>query len=67
MQAHNSPCSRETLFASSVTAIIKPDLNISFVGPYQPSTFSFGGHAKGVKPADLAAWESPVMPARKAD
>lgn len=56
-----------TLWALGMEAIIKPDLNISFVGPYQPSTFSFGGHAKGVKPADLAGWESPIMPARKAD
>lgn len=42
---------------------IKADFDISFVGPYKPSTFSFGGFAKGVKPSVLAGWESPLMPA----
>lgn len=41
---------------------IKPDLGISFVGPYKPGTFSFGGYARQVKPADLAGWDSPIMP-----
>ena len=43
---------------------IKPDLNVSFVGPYQPSKFSFGGEVKGVKPLDLSGFESPIMPER---
>ena len=33
---------------------IKPDSNIDFVGPYNPTTFSFGGYRQGVKPADIA-------------
>ena len=37
-----------------------PTSDISFVGPFQPSTFSFGGFVKGVKPADLAGWDSPI-------
>jgi hypothetical protein len=41
---------------------IKPDLEIRFVGPYQPNTFSFDGQAPGVKPAELAGWDSPIMP-----
>ena len=41
---------------------IKPDMDISFVGPFQPRKFSFKGEAKKVKPADLAGWESPIMP-----
>jgi type 1 glutamine amidotransferase len=40
---------------------ITPDLNIEFVGAYNPVTFSFGGHRKGVKPADLAGWDTPIM------
>lgn len=40
---------------------IKPDLPIDLVGPYNPSTFSFGGHKLGVKPTDLAGWDSPIM------
>ena len=37
----------------------------AFVGPYQPTTYSFGGYVKGVKPADLAGWESPILPKAK--
>lgn len=53
-----------TLWAMGMEAAIKPDMNISFVGPFQPNTFSFGGHAKKVKPADLAGWDTPIMPAQ---
>jgi hypothetical protein len=41
---------------------IKADLPIDFVGPYQPTTFKFGGGRKGVKPADLEGWETPILP-----
>ena len=50
------------LWAAGLDAAIKPDLNIAFVGPYEPNTFSFGGAARNVKPSDLAGWESPIMP-----
>ena len=40
------------LWAIGLEDQIKPDLTIDFIGPYQPSTFSFGGHRKGVKPAE---------------
>ena len=50
------------LWAAGLEARIRPTSDISFVGPYQPSTFSFGGFVKGVKPADLAGWESPILP-----
>ena len=43
-------------------ANIKADNDMSFVGKYQPSTFKMGGHAKGVKPADLQDMNSPIMP-----
>ncbi len=46
---------------------IKPDLAIDFVGPYQPVTFRFGGHRKGVKPADLQEWDSPILPDHSKD
>lgn len=51
-----------TLWAIGMENIIKPDLNISFVGPYRPTTFSFDGAVPGVKPSDLADWDSPIMP-----
>lgn len=52
------------LWAAGLEKSIKPDGDISLVGPYQPSTFSFNGHVKGVKPADMAGWDSPI-PAKK--
>ena len=39
---------------------IKPDMDVAFVGPYHPSTFSFGGYRKKVKPADIAGWDTPI-------
>ena len=44
---------------------ITPDLEIGFVGPYNPSTFSFGGHRQGVKPLDMAGWDTPIMDTSK--
>lgn len=52
------------LWAVGMEKEIKADLPIGFVGPYKPGTFSFGGHARQVKPSDLAGWESPIMPDR---
>lgn len=51
-----------TLWALGMEAAIKPDLNIAFVGPYQPTTFSFEGCVPGVKPSDLREWSSPILP-----
>jgi type 1 glutamine amidotransferase len=48
------------LWGAGLEKSIEPDSDISFVGPYKPSTFSFGGYVKGVKPADLARWDSPI-------
>ncbi len=44
---------------------IKPDGDVAFVGLYRPATFGFGGHVKGVKPSDLAGWDTPIMPRAK--
>lgn len=52
------------LWAIGMEKEIKADLDISFVGPFNPSKFSFKGEAKNVKPSDLAGWELPIMPAR---
>ena len=41
---------------------IKADNPIAFVGPYQPTTFSFTHFPRGVKPSELADWDSPIMP-----
>ena len=52
------------LWAAGLDSSIRPDNNISLVGPYQPTTFGFGGFVKGMKPADFAGWDAPI-PAKK--
>jgi hypothetical protein len=52
------------LWAAGLDASIRPDGPIGFVGPYQPSTFNFGGFVKGMKPSDMAGWDTPI-PAKK--
>ncbi len=52
-------------WAAGLEDKITPELAIDFIGPYQPSTFSFDGYVKKVKPADLAGFESPIMPKSK--
>ena len=54
------------LWAAGMESSIKPDLDIAFIGPYKPNTFCFAGHAVNVKPADLAGWDTPIMPTRGA-
>ena len=39
---------------------IKADASIEFVGPYNPATFNFNGERRGVKPADIAGWDTPI-------
>lgn len=40
---------------------IKPGNKIDFVGPYHPTTFSFTEFRRGIKPADLAGWDTPIL------
>jgi type 1 glutamine amidotransferase len=35
---------------------------IDFVGKYQPTTYRFNGYRRGVKPSDIAALDSPILP-----
>lgn len=51
-----------SLWAVGMEDQIKPDNNIAFVGPYQPTTFNFDGYKANVKPSDLAGFESLIMP-----
>ena len=53
------------LWAAGLESEHPPDNDISFVGPYQPSTFAFGGFVKGMKPADLAGWDTPIPKATR--
>ena len=45
---------------------IKPDNNIDFVGPYNPTTFNFNANRQGVKPSDLTGWDTPIYDKGKA-
>lgn len=49
-----------TLWAAGLDAAIRPDGNISFVGPFRPTTFAFDGHVKGMKPSDMAGWDTAI-------
>lgn len=48
------------LWAAGLESSIKPDSDVGFVGPFHPSAFAFGGFVKGVKPADMAAWDAAI-------
>ena len=40
---------------------IRPDLDVSFVGPFEPNTFGGGGaYAKGIRPEMYEGWTSPI-------
>ncbi|MFT7671203.1 MAG: hypothetical protein ACI8X5_003920 [Planctomycetota bacterium] len=47
---------------SSITA----DSPVDFVGPYNPIPFGFGSYRRGVKPADLSGFDTPIYDASKA-
>jgi hypothetical protein len=49
-------------WAGGWEASIKPDLDVSIVGSYNPSAYTSGMYYEGVKPLDLAGWDSHVMP-----
>lgn len=49
-----------TFWALGLEAAIKPDLNVAFVGPFKPNTYSGGGYARGIKPEMYAGFESPI-------
>jgi type 1 glutamine amidotransferase len=48
------------LWAAGLETRIDASSDIRLVGPYHPSTFAFGGFVKGVKPADMAGWDTPI-------
>ena len=50
------------LWAAGLEDSIRPGNDVSFVGPFQPPTYNCSGFVKGVKPADLAGWDAPIMP-----
>ncbi len=49
------------LWTVSLEDSIKADIDVSLVGPYNPVVFGFDAYRRGVKPADLAGWDTPIM------
>lgn len=50
-------------WAVGLEKAIKPDLDISLVGPYRPTWMNVNKRAAHVKPEDLAGWDTPIWPA----
>ncbi len=50
------------LWAAGLENAITPDNDVSLVGPFRPTTYGFDGFVPGVRPAELAGWESPIPP-----
>jgi hypothetical protein len=50
-----------SLWAAGLEDTITASLDVSLVGPYHPVTFSFDGYRRGVRPADMAGWDTPIM------
>lgn len=48
------------LWALRMEDAIRPDGPIDFVGPYHPTDFSFTSYRRGVRPADVSGWDSPI-------
>lgn len=53
-----------SLWGAGLESAIRPTSDISFVGPYQPSTYNFSGFVKGMKPSDMAGWDT-AIPSRR--
>ena len=54
------------IWAVGLEKAIKPDLDVSFVGPFNGTWARGKGRRKpGTKPADLAGWEAPIVPLAK--
>lgn len=48
-------------WAAGLEEAITPDLAIDFVGPYHPARYAFDGFRIGVRPSDMAGWDTPIM------
>ena len=48
------------LWCLGLESEIKAENPIAFVGPYHPTNFSFTEFRRGVKPADIAGWDTPI-------
>jgi len=49
-------------WTTGLESAIKPEMDVSFVGPYRPTWLGENKRAAGVKPEDLAGWDTPIWP-----
>lgn len=54
-----------TLWCMKMEKHIKADADVSFVGPYNPSTFSFKPSITDAKPGDIEGWDTPILKPEK--
>jgi len=54
-----------TLWCMGMEDVIKADADVSFVGPYNPSTFSFKPSITDAKPSDIEGWDTPILKPKK--
>ncbi|MDG1806428.1 MAG: ThuA domain-containing protein [Pirellulaceae bacterium] len=50
-----------TLWCMGMEKEIKADADVSFVGPYNPTTFSFKPSITDAKPSDIQGWDTPIL------
>jgi hypothetical protein len=50
-------------WTTGLEAVIKPDLEISLVGPFNPTWLGTFRRAGNAKPSDLASYDSPIFSA----
>ena len=53
-----------TLWCMEMEQHIAADADVSFVGPYNPTTFSFKPSIQDAKPSDIDGWETPILKAK---
>ena len=50
-----------TLWCMGMEDVISADADVSFVGPYNPSTFTSKPSIKDAKPDDIVGWDTPIL------
>ncbi|MGI9466429.1 MAG: ThuA domain-containing protein [Rubripirellula sp.] len=54
-----------TLWCMNMEDEIKPEADISFVGPYNPTTFNFKPSITDASPDEIQGWDTPILKAKK--
>lgn len=50
------------LWAAGLEHVITGTNDVSLVGPYNPTRYDFDGWVQGIRPSDMAGWESAIPP-----